>query len=363
MNAPLRVLGLAALFAAASVSAALAASVTLTLQESTNGLGNWQTVPVTGGIVTAGGQIKVETASDSAFYRLVAVGASAVLPPDPAVMALIPAGSFQMGDQSGANEGSSGELPVHTVDTGAFYMDRYEVTPVTWNAVADWAQTNNYDIAASSVSSKATNHPVWDVDWYEAVKWCNAKSEKEGLTPCYTVGGLTFRTGASDSVACNFSASGYRLPTEAEWEKAARGGLSGKRFPWGDTITHSQANYYSLGAYGYDVSPTRGYHPSYATGGHPYTSAVGSAPANAYGLYEIIGNVEEWCWDWYDSSYYYGSPTNDPRGPSLGSYRVIRGGSWAIVGSSCRTAARSDYYAPGGSDNRRGFRTARSYAP
>ena len=178
------------------------------------------------------------------------------------------------------------------------------------------------------------------------VKWCNAHSEKEGRTPCYYADATKttiYKTGqlsvANDWV--KWEANGYRLPTEAEWEKAARGGAAGHIFPWVDvdTITHSRANYYSSSAYSYDVSPTRVYHPDYRT--YPYTSPVGSFAPNGYGLYDMAGNVWEWCWDSYDSSYYSGSPTSDPRGPASGTYRVLRGGSWNTFANCARGANRN----------------------
>ena len=281
-------------------------------------------------------------------------------PLPPAGMVLIPAGSFQMGDSFG--EGSSDELPVHTVYVSAFFMDKHEVTKALWDEVASWAASNGYDMNALSASGKAVNHPAFNVTWYECAKWCNARSQKEGLTPCYTVGGAVYKTGDTDSVSCNFSASGYRLPTQAEWEKAARGGLSGKRFPWGDTINHSQANYYSSSSFAYDVSPTRGYHPNYSNGVSPYTAPVGSFAANGYGLYDMAGNVAEWCWDWYLSGYYSSSPASDPRGPASGSYRYIRGGHWLLSADMCRSA-NGNLGTPGTAISLVGFRTARSLVP
>ena len=262
-------------------------------------------------------------------------------------MALIPAGNFQMGDNLG--DGWSNETPVHTVYVSAFYMDRTEVSWGKWQEVRTWSATRGYDIGSVG-SGKADNHPVQSVNWYDCIKWLNARSEMEGLTPCYRRGGVVYKAEQHDDIVCAWSANGYRLPTEAEWEKAARGGLSGRRFPWGDTIQHTRANYYSSAGYAYDTSATRGFHPSYATdfpSNFPLTNPVGAFAANGYGLHDMAGNLLEWCWDWFDD-YPSGSVSN-PHGPSSpsgswGSNRVIRGGSWGADGARrCRVAFRDNY--------------------
>ena len=263
-------------------------------------------------------------------------------------MVLIPGGNYEMGDPF--NEGGADELPVHTVDVDGFYMEKTEVPWALWQEVRTWATNNGYAIHAAG--GKGTNYPAHSVSWHDAVKWCNARSEKEGLTPCYYTNlALTavYRSKTNNTITSSYvkwEANGYRLPTEAEWEKAARGGAVGTRFPWSDTntITHFRANYRSSIDSDYDVSSTRGYHPDYVDGSSPalYTSPVGSFAPNDYGLYDMVGNVKEWCWDRYSTNYYSDSPATNPQGPSTGSMRVVRGGSWGTYANDLRNSARAD---------------------
>ena len=278
--------------------------------------------------------------ADSARFYRVAAFSNGFNPPN--CMAFIPGGGFAMGNCMNTNEGNDAELPLHTVTVSAFYMDCYEVTKALWDEIIAWNDGNGY-VYDSAGSGKDSTHPVQFVNWYDCVKWCNARSEKEGLTPCYyTDPGLTqvYKTNWANPYV-KWDANGYRLPTEAEWEKAARGGLSWKRFPWSQTnITHNLANYVSSVDYAYDTSPTRGYHPAYATGGYPYTSPVGSLLPNGYGLYDMAGNVWEWCWDWDEITYYSASPTTDPHGPGAGFGRVVRGGAWSYHAYHARCSYR-----------------------
>ncbi len=236
-------------------------------------------------------------------------------------MIAVEGGTFQMGSINGDND----EKPVHSVTVDDFYIGKYEVTQKEWK-----------EIMGNNPSNwKGDNLPVESVSWYDAVAFCNKLSEKEGLTPCYT--------GSGKNIKCNFSANGYRLPTEAEWEYVARGGVK----------TQNSASQQYAGSNNIDEVAW------YNSNSGRKTHAVGGKKNNELGIYDMSGNVWEWCWDRYDSSYYKNSPTRNPKGASSGSFRVNRGGCWDYSAKFCRVANRSSS-SPGNSSSILGFRLART---
>jgi len=261
-------------------------------------------------------------------------------------MITVQGGSFRMGDSlSGYND----EQPVHIVTLNNFSMSKYEITHHQWIIVRDWGLNNGYfDLPNGRKGYYGdSTHPVTEVNWYDIVKWCNALSERNGKIPVYyTNSSLTtiYKTGQIDiqNTWVNWYANGFRIPTEAEWEYAARGGIHS-----GDDYRYSGSD---------DVNAVAWYNGNSALNTH----MVGTKAANQLGIYDMSGNIWEWCWDWYSSSYYYVSPSNNPKGPTSGLGRILRGGSWNYNNSDCRVASRN-YNSPDYRSDGTGFRLVQGY--
>ena len=210
-------------------------------------------------------------------------------------MVLLEAGRFTMGDEKEI------DATPHEVSVSSFYIDKYPVTQGQYKKV----------MAENPSRWKGVKNPVEQVRWSDAVKYCNARSLAEGLQPCYDL----------QTWQCNFEANGYRLPTEAEWEYACRAGSKTAYF-FGDSSS-KMADY----AWVDDNS-----------GGKP--RQVGKKKPNPWGLYDMHGNVWEWCNDFYQVDYYQESPEENPRGPKTGETKVVRGGAWKFSADSSRSGYR-----------------------
>jgi formylglycine-generating enzyme required for sulfatase activity len=236
-------------------------------------------------------------------------------------------GTFTMGSPASESGRYDDEGPQHQVTVSSFYMGKYEVTQKEYQAVMGKNPSN----------FKGDNLPVERVSWFDAVNYCNKRSVKEGLSPAYTVKGK--------NITWNKDMNGYRLPTEAEWEYACRAGTT-TPYSTGNNITTNQANY--DGNFSYNNNAKGTYRNK--------TTEVGSFTPNAWGLYDMHGNVWEWCWDWYGS--YSATAQTDPSGASSGTYRVRRGGNWYNFALHLRSVSRG-YDTPTYRYDELGFRLVR----
>jgi formylglycine-generating enzyme required for sulfatase activity len=250
-------------------------------------------------------------------------------------MVWIEGGTFTMGSPANEPDRDTDETQ-HSVTLTGFYMGKYPVTQAQYQEVTG-TNPSRFKTPVSPETSTA-NRPVELVTWYDAVEFCNKLSQNEGLTPVYTITGRAPANGYpiyNATVTANWSANGYRLPTEAQWEYACRAGTT---------------TAYNTGA---TVSDHTGW---YDLNSGDRTHSVGEKPANAWGLYDMHGNVMEWCWDWY--GYYASDAQTDPSGAGYGTNRVMRGGSWCNFGVRLRSALRL-FYAPYDRDDFVGFRLVR----
>jgi uncharacterized repeat protein (TIGR02543 family) len=261
-------------------------------------------------------------------------------------MVSVPGGSFQMGNPD-TSVGFSHERPVHTVTLTGFYMGKYLVTQEQYQAVMG-SNPSSFTTAVAGESGTPGKLPVEQVSWYDAIEFCNTLSVQEGLSPYYVINKTqTDPNNNNDeddikwTITVNSTANGYRLPTEAQWEYAAKGG---------DPTAAGWVGYT------YSGSDTVGDVGWYNDNSNGMTHEVGKMSPNGLGIYDMSGNVFEWCWDWLGS--YTNEAQLDPVGAVYGSGRVIRGGGWHVLATLVRSAHRADY-TPSDGDYFIGFRLVR----
>jgi len=288
-------------------------------------------VGVTAGSNTVTWDISSEVEYEADTYRIKLVADEVIPPPVIEGFVHIPAGSFTMG--------ADYAIPTHTVNLSAYYVSAYEVTQSEWIAVMG----SNPSWSYAGISD---DRPVNQVNWYNSVKYCNKLSISENLTPVYSVDTDTNPDNWGDEFTPvqDLTANGYRLLTEAEWEYAARGATSDPDYLYSGSNTVGDVAWYNEnnGSWGTD---TYGCKP------------VGTKQSNALDIYDMSGNLSEWCWDWYDG--YSGSEQTNPSGPQSGASRLYRGGNWNNSSIHCRVTIRSYGY-PTDSRNYVGLRLSRT---
>ena len=239
------------------------------------------------------------------------------------------------GFMMGSKWGEIDESPVHKVKVNNFIMEQYEVSQKEWDEIMD----NNPSIFLGD------NIPVHNVSWYDAIEYCNKRSIKEGLTPCYKIDKKNKDKNNKNygidmyrwKVECDFSANGYRLPTEAEWEYAAKGGDKSKNYKFsGSNLINDVAMNMSDVYINEIIVANSGTNRSYNVAALP----SGQTMPNELNLYDMSNNVLEWCWDWYDNNYYSKKINNNPKGPDSGTEKVVRGGMNKYYKGNCRVSSR-----------------------
>jgi formylglycine-generating enzyme required for sulfatase activity/tRNA A-37 threonylcarbamoyl transferase component Bud32 len=254
----------------------------------------------------------------------------------------IPGGEFLMGSADGDAEANGDEKPQHRVRVSPFHLGTTEVTQAQFSAVMGYnpSQFSSTGPGKRKMADQVTDrHPVVNLSWVDAIRFCNAMSRRDHLTPYYAESGRG-QLPPQQVRILSVSGTGYRLPTEAEWEYACRAG-STTRYSRGDDPSEFEGDAW------------------YQRNSGSMTHPVALKRSNALGLYDMHGNVAEWCWDWHLVDYYRDSILVDPRGPVQATTRVCRGGSWTSDHRGCRSAAR-DYKAPVRRENNLGFRVARN---